>query len=110
MTPPPNSRMTTVQAYAAHSSVSYGEINAERFAEIMKGDAPTTGEKVRVCQGLTEMHAASINRDSAEELATELGMTRANVEARCHELCGVAMGAHAFPTELPLPPQWLGDR
>lgn len=109
MTPPPNSRMTTLQAYAAHSSVSYGEISAERFAAIMKGDVPTTGEKVRVCQGLTEMHAASINRDSAEELATELGMTRAAVEARCHELCGVEMGAHAFPAELPVPPQWLGD-
>lgn len=101
--------MTTLQAYAAHSSVSYGEISAERFAEIVKGDTPTTGEKVRVCQGLTEMHAASINRDSAEELATELGMTRAAVEARCHELCGVGLGAHAFPAEFPLRPELPGD-
>lgn len=103
---PPSTRrqMTTLQVYAAHSSVSYGEISAERFAEIVKGDTPTTGENVRVCQGLTEIHAASINRDSADELATELGMTRAAVEARCCELCGAGMGAHAFPAELPVPP------
>ncbi|WFE75256.1 hypothetical protein [Roseinatronobacter sp. S2] len=101
--------MTTLQAYAAQSSVSYGEISEERFAEIVRGDAPTQSEKVSVCQGLTEMHAASINQNSANELAAELGMTRAALEARCQELCGVAMGAHAFPAELPVPPVWLGD-
>jgi len=58
-------------------------ISAARCAEVVRGDAPTTGERVRVCQSLTEMHAA--------------------VEARCRELCGVAMGAHAFPAELPTP-------
>lgn len=102
-------RMTTLQAYAAHGSVSYGEISAERFAEIVKGDVPTTGERVSVCQGLTEMHAASINGNSADELAAELGMARADIEARCRELCGVALGAHAFPTELPKPPQLTPD-
>lgn len=109
MPPPPRRRMTTLQAYAAHGSVSYGEISVERFAEIMKGAAPTTGEKVRLCQGLTEMHAASINRLSADELAAELGLTRAAVDARCYELCGVALGANAFPTELPVPPALPGD-
>lgn len=109
MPPPPRRRMTTLQAYAAHSSVSYGEISVERFAEIMKGNPPTTGEKVRVCQGLTEMHAASINRDSADELAAELGLTRSAVEARCRELCGVGLGAHAFPAELPVRPELPGD-
>lgn len=107
MTTPPRRRMTTLQAFAAHGSVSYGEISAERFAEIVQGDTPTTGERVSVCQGLTEMHASSINRDSADELAAELGMTRSAVEARCRELCGVAMGAHAFPAELPVPPTLL---
>ncbi|PZX35806.1 hypothetical protein LY56_03587 [Roseinatronobacter thiooxidans] len=54
MPPLPRCRMTTLQAYAAHGSVSHGAISVERFAEIMKGAAPTTGETVRVCQGLTE--------------------------------------------------------
>ena len=92
--------MTTVQAYAAHGSVSYGEISAERFAEIVKGDVSTTNKRVSVCQGLTEMRASSINRDSTDEVAAEIGITRADIEARCREPCGVAMGAHAFPQEL----------
>lgn len=107
MPPPTRRQMTILQAYAAHSSVSYGEISAERFAEIVKRAAPTTGEKVSVCQGLTEMHAVSINRDMAAELAEELGLSRAAVEARCRELCGAGMGAHAFPAELPVPPVLL---
>lgn len=101
--------MKTLDAYAAHGSVSYGDISAARFAEIVRGDVPTTGERVSVCQGLTEMHATSINRESADELAAELGMTRAEIEARCRELCGVAMGAHAFPAELPEPPDLTLD-
>ncbi|TVP71695.1 MAG: hypothetical protein EA339_08650 [Rhodobacteraceae bacterium] len=101
--------MTTLQAYAAHGSVSYGEIGAERFAEIVRGDAPTHSEKVSICQGLTEMHAASINQNSADELAAELGMTRTALEARCQELCGVALGANAFPTYLPEPPKLISD-
>ncbi len=109
MTIPPRPRMTTLRAYAAHGSVSYGDISAARFGEIVQGDTPTTGERVSVCQGLTEMHAASVNRESADELAAELGMTRAAVEARCRELCGVAMGAHAFPAELPPPPELTPD-
>lgn len=98
-------RMTTLQAYAAHGSVSYGEISAERFAEIVRGDSPTQDEKVSVCQGLTEMHAASINQNTANELAVE----REALEARCQELCGVAMGERAFPADLPAPPEWIGD-
>lgn len=105
MTPSPRRRMTTLQAYAAHGSVSYDEISAKRFAEILKGGTPTTGEKVSVCQGLTEMPTPSINRESADELAAEVGITRATLEARCHELCGVKMGANAFPVDLPAPPE-----
>lgn len=105
MTILPRRQMTNLEAYAAHGSVSYDEISAERFASILKGATPTTGEKVSVCQGLTEMPAASINRESADELAVEVGMTRAALEARCHELCGVAMGANAFPVDLPAPPE-----
>jgi len=95
--------------HGGHGSVSYGEISAGRFAEIVRGDAPNTGERVSVCQGLTELHASSVNRESADELAAELGMTRANIEARCRELCGVAMGANAFPAELPVPPELTPD-
>lgn len=109
MTTAPHPRMTTLQAYAAHGSVSYGEISPERFAEIVRGDTPTTGEKISVCQGLTEMHATSIGRDVARELAAEVGATRAELEARCQELCGVALGANAFPPDLPAPPKLTPD-
>lgn len=67
MTILPRGQMTTLQAYAAHGPVSYDEISAERFAEILKGAIPSSGEKVSVCQGLTEMPASSINRESADE-------------------------------------------
>lgn len=105
MTTAPRPRMTTLQAYAAHGSTSHGEISAARFTKIVRGDTPTAGEKVSVCQGLTEMHATSIGRDVAGELAVEIGITRAGLEARCRELCGVALGANAFPADLPAPPK-----
>ena len=101
--------MAILGAHALHSSCSYGENTPEPFAEIVKGDVPTAGEKVSVCQGRTEMHAASINRESADDLATELGMTRAALGARCQELCRAAMGAHAFPATLPRPLKLRGD-
>lgn len=99
--------MMTLQAYAAHGSTSYGEISAARFAEIVRGDAPTPDERLSVCQGLTEMHATSIGRDVADELAAEIGVTRAALEARCQELCGVALAANAFPEALPAPPKLI---
>ncbi|TQM93618.1 hypothetical protein [Roseinatronobacter monicus] len=105
MTTAPRPRMTTLQAYASHGSTSYGEISPGRFAEIVKGDTPTAGEKVSVCQGLTEMPTTSINRDVAGELAVEVGVTRAALDARCQQLCGGALGAYAFPAVLPLPPK-----
>lgn len=104
MTTAPRPRMTTLQACAAHGSTSYGEITAVRFAEIVRGDTPTPDERLCVCQGLTEMHATSIGRDVADELAIEIGVTRAALEARCQQLCGVALGANAFPLDLPAPP------
>jgi len=109
MTTAPRPRMTTLQAYAAHGSTSHGEISPERFAEIVRGDTPTAGEKVCVCQGLTEMHATPIGRDVAGELAAEIGATRAELEARCQELCRVALGANAFPEALPAPPKLIPD-
>ena len=109
MTTAPRPPMTTLQAYAAHGSVSYGEISPNRFAEIVRGDTPTAGEKVCVCQGLTEMHATSIGRDVAGELAAEIGVTRAALDARCQQLCGVALGANAFPPNLPVPPKFTPD-
>lgn len=101
--------MTTLQAYAAHGSTSYGEITAARFAEIVRGDTPTPDERLCVCQGLTEMHATSVGRDMAGELAAEIGATRAELEARCQELCGVALAANAFPADLPAPPKLISD-
>lgn len=109
MTTVPRSRLTTLQAYAAHGSTSYGEISATRFAEIVRGDTPTAGEKVSVCQGLIEMHTTSIGRDVAGELAAEIGVTRAALDARCQQLCGVALGANAFPADLPAPPKLTPD-
>jgi len=102
-------RMTTLQACAAHGSVSYGEISAERFADIVQGDTPTKGERISVCQGLTKMHATSVGRDVAGELAAEIGVTRAALDARCQQLCGVALGANAFPPDLPAPPKLTPD-
>lgn len=98
--------MTRIEAYAHHGSISYGKISPERFSDIVKGSVPTKGEKVRVCQGLTETHARSINRENADDLAVELEMTREALEARCQELCGCALGAHAFPGQLTSPPKW----
>lgn len=102
--------MTRIEAYAHHGSISYGQISPERFVEIVKGSVPTVGEKVRVCQGLTETHASSINCENADELAKELGVTREALEVRCEELCGRAMGEHAFPEKLPDPPRLLGKK
>lgn len=109
MTTAPHPRMSTLQAYAAHGSVSYGEISPKRFAEIVRGDTPTKEEQVSVCQGLTEMHATSIGRDIAGELAAETGITRATLDTRCQQLCGVALGSNAFPANLPAPPKLTPD-
>ncbi|MBQ2262406.1 MAG: hypothetical protein II336_13665 [Loktanella sp.] len=109
MTTPPRPLMTTLQAYAAHGSTSYAEVTAARFSEIVRGDTPTTAERVSVCQGLTEMPTTSINRDVAGELSAEIGVTRAALDARCQQLCGVALGANAFPADLPAPPKLTPD-
>ena len=105
MTHRSNHWMTALESYAHRGSISYGPISPERFAEIVKGAQPENGETSRVCQGLTETHASSINREAANDLAKELGMTRAALEARCQELCGERLGESAFPAELPLPPR-----
>ena len=101
-------RMSTVEAYALHASISYGQIDPARFAEIVTGDPPSKSEKTRVCQSLTEMHADAISGADAVALADELGITRKALEARCQQLCGCCLGAHAF-CEIPPPSKRLQD-
>lgn len=97
--------MTTLEAYAQHGSTSYGKIEPGRFAEIAKGAAPTKSEKVRVCQGLTEMPASAISGRHADQLARELGITPAALHTRCLELCECELGENSFPENLPKPPR-----
>lgn len=80
-------RMTVLAMYAQHGSCSYGEISAERLRAILHGDAPTDAERVRFEQAMLEMPA-----DSVPDLATEIGMTAAEIEARTMALCGHAPG------------------
>lgn len=97
--------MTTLEAYAQHGSTSYGKIESGRFAEIVKGATPTTSEKVRVCQGLTEIPSHAISGRHADELAKELGISSAALKARCLELCECEPGENSFPENLPEPPR-----
>ena len=89
-------RMTTIEAYAAHTSTSYGKIDPARFVEILMGSEPSKSEKVRVCEGLTKVSASAISGEHADKLASELGITRASLEARCRQLCGRTMGQTRF--------------
>lgn len=76
-------KMTTLEAYAQHGSVSYGEINAARLSEILCGATPDADERASVVQALTEMPGFS-----AYDLAVELGMTYASLNDRAVVLCG----------------------
>lgn len=76
-------KMTTLEAYAQHGSVSYGEISAARLSEILCGATPDADERASVVQALTEMPGSS-----AYDLAAELGMTYASLNDRAVSLCG----------------------
>lgn len=85
--------MTWLAAYAQHGSCSYGEISPQRLREILLGAAPTPGERASVSQALLETDAVALNCAPAQELANELGLTLAQLDARCVELTGRKLGA-----------------
>lgn len=87
-----------VRSYRSKARISYGDITVERFVEVVKGigSEPTEGEKARVCQGLTECHPRPIAGPSAAELAAELEMTLAELEARSVALCYMPLGFNAI--------------
>lgn len=76
-------KMTILQAYALHGSVSYGDISAPRLRDILLGDQPEPSEKPRVGQALMEMPGVS-----AFDLAAELGMSYQALNDRAMSLCG----------------------
>lgn len=91
--------MTWLAAYAQHGSCSYGDLSAKRLREILLGDAPAPDERESVRQALLETDAVALNCAPAQELADELGLTLAQLDARCVELTGRKLGS-ASHTEL----------
>lgn len=77
-------------------SCSYGEISPARLRAILLGDTPTADERASVYQALVE---TALNGATALGLASELGLTLAQLEARCLALTGHRLGA-ASPSEL----------
>ncbi len=74
-------RMTMLETYAQHGSVSYGQLTAARLRSILLGDEPTTQERVRVRQALMEMPGVG-----AFELANEIGISYRDLNKRCFDL------------------------
>lgn len=91
--------MTWLAVYAQHGSCSYGELSARRLRKILLGGAPTPDEQASVEQALLEVDAVSLNCAPAQELADELQLTLAQLDARCVELTGCKLGARSH-TEL----------
>lgn len=91
--------ITWLAVYAQHGSCSYGEISPDRLREILLGDAPAPDERASLRQALLEVDAVALNCAPARLLADELGLTLAQLDARCLELTGQKLGA-ASPTEL----------
>ncbi len=75
-------KMTVLEAYAHHGSISYGKISAPRLKEILLGDAPNDDESPCVFQALMEMHGAL-----AFDLAVELGISYDSLNNRALILC-----------------------
>ncbi len=78
--------MTTLDLYAHHGSTSYGGITSARLREILRGTAPDRQEIPRVCQALTETAGYK-----AYELADELGLEYADLDARTRAICGCGL-------------------
>ena len=72
--------------------------------KILLGDPPKGGEKSHVYQALVETNAVEINVAPVTELASELDITLAMLDARCVVLTRQKLGAFAIPTKSPPPP------
>lgn len=83
--------MTTLEMYAQHGSVSYGDLDPERLREILLGDPPTSAELVRAEQAVMETPVSS-----AHQLAAELGISFADLDARAVELFGQPLAMARF--------------
>jgi len=91
--------VTWLAAYAQHGSCGYGEISPERLREILLCDAPAPDERASVRQALLETDTVALNCAPARGLAGGLGLTLAQLDARCVELTGHKLGS-ASHTEL----------
>ena len=78
--------MTVLEMYAQHGSVSYGEITAARFRDILLGAVPEEDEIARVGQALMEMPG-----NAAYDLAAELGISFQTLNTRAEILCGCGL-------------------
>ncbi len=76
-------RMTALEAYAQHGSVSYGAISPIRLKFILLGAQPEAGERPRVRQALLEMPGSY-----AFDLAAELGVSHRKLNERSFALLG----------------------
>jgi len=76
-------RMTMLETYAQHGSVSYGPLTPTRFEHILRGDSPSVHERARIRQALMEMPG-----NCAFELAAEIGVSYEALNKRSLELLG----------------------
>lgn len=76
-------KMTLLEAYAQHGSVSYGQITSARLRSILLGAPPIGHERARVRQAMMEMPGKY-----AFELAVELNISYAVLNQRCLDLLG----------------------
>lgn len=75
--------MSFLQSYAQHGSTSYGDLEASRLLEIIRGAEPAPEEMPRLQQAFMEMPGYR-----AHDLAAEIGMSHADLEARVTALLG----------------------
>ena len=82
------SKMTLLEAYAQHGSVSYGKLTPARFGSILLGDPPVGDERARIRQALMEMPGKY-----AFDLASELNLSYAALNQRSLDLLGEELPA-----------------
>lgn len=76
-------KMTLLEMYAQHGSVSYGELTPARLRDILLGDAPVGHERARIRQALTELPGKY-----AFQLAAELNLSYGALNERALDLLG----------------------
>jgi len=76
-------RMTMLEIYAHHGSVSHGPTGAGRLREILLGTAPVGAERSRTRQALMEMPGSD-----AFDLAHEIGISFRELNDRAVSLFG----------------------